>query len=82
MRRLFFASAGVALLGLALGCKHMHGVCDCDAGDDPCCYYTAPTPVAAHGAPPPAAMSAAPAAQPAPTAPSREKLPAPTEKEK
>ncbi len=81
MRRLFFASAGVALLGLALGCHHMHGMCDCDPGDDPCCYYNAPTPVAAH-APPPAAMPAGPAAPAPSTDRAPEKAPAPAEKEK
>ncbi len=79
MRRLFFTAATAGLLGLGLGCHHMHGVCDCDQGDNPCCYYHAPTPVAAPSAPPPIAAPVAPAA---PTSPSREKLPPPADKEK
>ena len=79
MRRLFLSSAIVGLLSLGLGCHHMHGVCDCDQGDNPCCYYNTPTPVAAPSAPPPVAASAMPAG---PVDQSREKLPPPADKAK
>jgi len=36
MRRLFFSLLALSFVGTVLGCRHTHGVCDCEA-DDPCC---------------------------------------------
>lgn len=35
MRRVFFSLLAMSLVGLAVGCSHTHGVCDCE-NDDPC----------------------------------------------
>jgi hypothetical protein len=46
MRRLFTMLTALGLFGAALGCHHWAGKCDCDPGDDPCCYYPGAHPVA------------------------------------
>jgi hypothetical protein len=38
MRRLFLSVVSLGLLGMTLGCGHMHGVCDCDQ-TGPCGTY-------------------------------------------
>jgi hypothetical protein len=55
MRRLFTMLTALGLFGAALGCHHWAGKCDCDPGDDPCCYFpgahsaATPEPVYGHG---------------------------------
>ena len=44
MRNLFLTVAGLGLLCVVAGCTegHLCGYCDCDPGNDRCCYYYGP----------------------------------------
>ena len=42
MRRLLFSLLAMSFLGVAVGCKATHGVCDCGCDFDNQCAYRAP----------------------------------------
>ena len=58
MRRLLALFTLIGMLGIASGCNHMAGVCDCEAG--PVSHWTPPPPVAATELAKPEAIKAMP----------------------
>lgn len=69
MHRLSALLLATGLLSSALGCYHVHGVCDCIQPPSRCLPITAPAPTAIvpsqHVTMPPAAVEGAPVAEPA-----------------